>query len=94
MSLPYGDPYGDFFECKNTPAEKDIGGEAYLETLDATTRPVKWLLSGELVLALHFEWLMESGATRGCGQMITIAFDSNHKASVKSTKPGNENRAR
>lgn len=22
VSLPYGDPYGDFFECKDTPAEK------------------------------------------------------------------------
>jgi len=78
VSLPYGDPYGDFPECKDKPAEgKDV---------EATTRPVKWLHSGELVLALHFERLMESGVTRACGWTITIAFDPDHKASVKSVK--------
>ena len=85
MPPPYGDPYGDFLECKDKPAEEN-SGDKYVKDVEATTRPVKWLHSGELVLAVHFERLMESGATRACGQTITIAFDSDHKASVKSAK--------
>ena len=42
--------------------------------------------SGELVLEQHSESEMENGGTRGCGQTLTIAFDSDHKASVKSAK--------
>lgn len=78
-------PYGDFPACEEKPAEKD-SGDKYLKTVEATTRPEKWLHSGELVLEQHSESLMESGATRACGQTITIAFDSDHKASVKSAK--------
>ena len=78
-------PYGNFPTCEDKLAETS-SGDTYLKTLEATTRPVKWLHSGGLVLAEHSEGLMESGATRACGQTITIAFDSNHKASVKSAK--------
>ena len=81
VSIPYGDPY-DFHACEDHPA-------GYVKDVEVTSRPVKWLRSGELVLAVHFEWLIERGATQatqGCGQTITIAFDSDHKASVKSAK--------
>jgi hypothetical protein len=79
-SIPHGDPYGDFPACEAHPA-------GYVKDVESTSRPVKWLHSGELVLAVHFVWLMESGATQatqGCGQTLTIAFDSDDKASVKS----------
>ena len=78
-------PYGNFPECEKKLAETN-GGDTYLKTIEATTIPVKWLHSGELVLTQHSEALMESGTTRACGQTITIAFDSGHKASVKSAK--------
>jgi hypothetical protein len=78
-------PYGDFPACEEKPSENS-SGDKYLKTIEATTSPVKWLPSGELVLGQHSESEMESGATRDCGQTITIAFDSNHKASVQSTK--------
>jgi len=86
VSIPYGDPSeGDFAACEANRAEKSSGDTSGKDA-EATSRPVKWLRSGELVLAIHFERLMESGTTRACGQTITIAFDSDHKASVKSVK--------
>jgi hypothetical protein len=75
----------DFPDCEEKPAGQD-GDDKYLKTIEATTRPVKWLSSGELVLEQHFESAMESGATRDCGQTITMAFDSTHKPSVRSAK--------
>ena len=76
-------PFGDTPECDEKPAKS---GDSYVKTIEASTRPLKWLRSGELVVEEHSEALMESGATQSCGQTITIAFDSNHKASVQSVK--------
>ena len=76
-------PYGDFPACEEKPSEKD-SGDKYLKTVEATTRPVKCLRSGDLVLGQHSESEMETGRTRDCGQTITVAFDSDHKASVKA----------
>lgn len=75
----------DFPVCQEKSSEQN-GNDTYLKTIEATTRPVKWLSSGELVLEQHFESEMESGATRECGQTITVAFDPAHKPSVKSAK--------
>ncbi|HMG05996.1 MAG TPA: hypothetical protein VK581_11070 [Chthoniobacterales bacterium] len=86
VPIPYGDPYKeDFAACEANRAEKS-SGDTSGKDVEATSRPVKWLRSGELVLAVHFERLMENGTTRACGQTITIAFDPDHKASVKSVK--------
>ena len=70
-------------ECHVPPAKESDG---YVKDIENITRPVKWLRSGELVLAVHKTRITESGATGSCGQTITIAFDSDHKASVKSAK--------
>jgi hypothetical protein len=78
-------PYGDFPACEEKPSGND-SGDKYLKTIEFTTRPEKWLPSGDLVLEQHSESEMESGATRECGQTITIAFGADHKASVKSAK--------
>jgi hypothetical protein len=78
-------PSSDFPECEETPAETN-DGDKYVKTVEFTTFPVDWLQSGELVLTQHSTAFMESGATRACGQTITIAFDSQHKASIKSAK--------
>src|SRR5262245_1851379 len=75
----------DFPVCEEKPAEQDANDKS-LKTIEATTSPVKWLSSGELLLEQHSESEMESGASRSCSQTITIAFDSNHKVSVKSAK--------
>ena len=75
----------DFPVCEEKASEQDAN-DNYLKTIEATTKPAKWLASGELVLQQHFESEMESGATRECGQTITLAFDSSHKPSVKSAK--------
>ena len=75
----------DFPDCEEKPSEQD-SNDKYLKPIEATTSPVKWLSSGELVIEQHFESAMESGATRQCRQTITLAFDSAHKPSVKSVK--------
>ena len=78
-------PDNEIPECKEKPSETD-SGDNFVKTIEATIRPVKWLRSGDLILEQHSESLMESGATRSCGQTITIAFGADHKASVKSAK--------
>ena len=78
-------PYGDFPACEEKTSGKD-SGDKYLKTVKAATRLVKWLPSGDLVLEQHSESEMENGGTWDCGQTITIAFDSDHKASVRSAK--------
>lgn len=87
VSIPYGDPYDNFPACWDNHAEKR--GDTAVKNIEATTHPVKWLPSGELVLAVHFTRLMESDTTRSCAAEVTVAFDSAHKASVKSVKPDN-----
>ena len=79
-------------ECKIEAAE----GETHVKTIEATTAPQKWLSSGALVLRVQSGELMESGDNqreRTCTQIVTIAFDSSHKASVegvKEEKPGHD----
>jgi hypothetical protein len=75
----------EFPDCQERPADQDRN-DKYLKTIEATTKPLKWLASGELVLEQHFESEMESGASRECGQTITMAFDPAHKPLVKSAK--------
>jgi hypothetical protein len=47
---------------------------------------MKMRLALALVLKLASSWLMESGVEPGCNETISIAFDSNQKASVQSVK--------
>jgi hypothetical protein len=75
----------DFPDCEEKPTGND-SSDKYLKTIEATLSPVKWLESNQLVLEQHSESEMESGATRSCSQTITIAFDPDHKVSVKSAK--------
>ena len=85
VSIPYGDPLGDFPACEDKSFEKN-SNDPYVKDIEATARPVKWLPSGELVLAVHCTRITESGATGSSAKTITIAFDADHKASVKSVK--------
>jgi hypothetical protein len=75
----------DLPACEEKPDDKD-SGDKYLKTIETTVRPVKWLQPNQLILEQHSESEMESGSTRSCSQTITLAFDSDHKASVKSAK--------
>jgi hypothetical protein len=75
----------EFPECKIQAAN----GEEYVKTIEATTKPQKWLGSDTLVLRVHSDELMEKGdkqRSRTCTQIVTVTFDSNHKASVQSAK--------
>lgn len=76
----------EFPECKRPPPKE---GESHVKTIEATTKPQKWLSSGALMLRVHFEELMEKEDeqySQPCTQIVTITFDSNHKASVKTAK--------
>src|SRR5438309_737718 len=77
----------DVPECKNPRKE----GEASVKTIESTTAPQKWLSSDALALRVHSEDEMakEDGGDQwiqSCTQIVTIVFDSNHKASVQSVK--------
>jgi hypothetical protein len=85
VSIPYGDPTGDFPACEDKSFEKN-SDDPYVKDIEFTACPVKWLPSGELVLAAHCTRITESGATRSSARTITIAFDADHKASVKDVK--------
>ena len=85
MSIPYGDPTGDFPACEDKSFEKN-SGDPNVKDIEFTARPVKWLPSGELVLTVRCTRITESGATRSSAKTITIAFDADHKASVKGVK--------
>ena len=66
-------------------------GESHVKTIEETTKPLRWLSSGALVLNVQSTDLMEKEEGgdqfgRTCSQDVTIAFDANHKASVKSVK--------
>ena len=83
--LPYE---GDNFSLcpQEKPSEKDRG-DKYLKTpfrghYSACEMAAVWRPG----IRATFESEMENGGTRGCGQTLTIAFDSDHKASVKSAK--------
>ena len=75
-------------ECTNPPANKELH---HVKTIESTTKPQKWLSSGALVLNVQAGDLMENEAgteqtAQTCSQDVTIAFDANHKSSVKSVK--------
>ena len=91
VSIPYGDPTGDFPACDDKSFEKN-SDDPFVKDIEFTARPVKWLPSGELILAAHCTRITESGATRSSGRTIMIAFDANRKASVKSVKDNKKGR--
>ena len=91
VSIPYGDPTGNFPACEDKSFERN-SDDPYVKDIEFTARPVKWLPSGELVLAAHCTRITESGATRSSAKTITIAFDANRKASVKSVKDNKKGR--
>jgi hypothetical protein len=79
-------PSSDFPECKHSTASEDA---THVKTIGATTEPQKWLSSGALVLKMQSDELMENGEgqfSQTCSQLVTIAFDANHKASVQSVE--------
>jgi hypothetical protein len=83
-------PSSDFPECKHSTASEDA---THVKTVEATTSPQKWLSSGALVLKVYSEDLMDKGPDKICTQLVTIAFDAKHKASVQSVeekKPAHE----
>ena len=72
-------------ECKIQRAS----GETVVKAIEETTRPQKWLSSNALVLKVHSDELMEKGDkqySRTCTQIVTVAYDSNHKGSVQNAK--------
>jgi hypothetical protein len=76
-------PSSDFPECKHSNANEDA---THVKTVEETTSAQKWLSSGALVLKVYSDNLMDKGPDKTCTQLVTIAFDANHKASVQSAK--------
>jgi hypothetical protein len=76
-------PSSDFPECKQSAANKDA---VHVKTIEETTSPQKWLSSGALVLKVYTDDLMDNAPDKTCTQLVTIAFDADHKASVQSAK--------
>jgi len=76
-------PSSDFPECKHSNANEDA---THVKTVEETTSPQEWLSSGALVLKVYSDDLMDKGPDKTCTQLVTIAFDANHKASVQSAK--------
>jgi len=75
----------DIPECKNPSKE----GETHVKTVETTISPQKWLSSDTLVLRVNLADLMEKGGkqwARTCAQIVTVVFDSSHKASIQSAK--------
>lgn len=73
-------------DCKMRPLKK---GESVVKAIEETTQAQKWLSSGALVLRAHSDVLMEKGEkqySQTCTQVVTVGFDSDHKASVQSAK--------
>ena len=85
---------GDKFEVVELPELpaceiQAAKGETTVKAIEETIKPQKWLSSGALMLREHSEELMEKGDNqygKACAQIVTIAFDSNHKASVQTAK--------
>ena len=72
-------------ECAN-PAKQ---GETRVKRGETTISPQKWSSSDTLVLRVLLADLMEKGENQRvqtCTQIVTVVFDSNHKASVQSVK--------
>lgn len=75
----------EFPECQIRAAK----GETVVKAIESTTKPQKWLGSGGLMLKEHSDVLIEKGDnqfSRTCTQIVTVVFDSSHKASVQSAK--------
>ena len=76
----------DIPECKTPPLKE---GETHVKTIESTTQPQRWTTPNTLVLKVRSDELMEKGDEQRdetCTQIVTVIFDSNHKASVQSAK--------
>lgn len=63
----------------------------YLTTVSYTLTPKSWLDSGSLLVTFSGEWRRLNGETGakamiGCERTITLAFDAQHKASIKKAE--------
>jgi hypothetical protein len=68
--------------CEENSSAQD--GDKYVKTTASNIVPKKWLKSGALVFTIDHEWVTESGGSFHCSARVTVAFDSNQKASVQS----------
>jgi len=58
----------------------------YLTTVSYTLTPKYWFESGGLFVEVRGEWQTLKGEMIGCPQNVTLAFDAQHKASIKKTE--------
>src|SRR5207249_3435835 len=82
---------GDTFEegtLPEIPPCDEIKGEdpKYLHTVWYKLTPESWLESGSLLVAFSGEWRTIKGEMIGCEQNFTLAFDAQHKATMKKAK--------
>jgi hypothetical protein len=76
-------PLPELGGCATATEKKELKGKGVHKFIEADTAPKEWLKSGALVLMNAQGWETTDGNLRGCTQTVTIAFDAEHKASIR-----------
>jgi hypothetical protein len=76
-------PLPELGNCATAAEKKELKGKGVHKFIEANTAPKEWLKSGALVVRDDQGWETKDGNLRGCTQIVTIAFDTNHKASIQ-----------
>jgi hypothetical protein len=76
-------PLPELGNCATAAEKKELKGKGVHKFIEANTAPKEWLKSGALVVRDDQGWETKDGNLRGCTQILTIAFDTNHKASIQ-----------
>jgi hypothetical protein len=76
-------PLPELGNCATAAEKKELKGKGVHKFIEANTAPKEWLKSGALVVRDDQGWETKDGNLRGCTQIVTIRFDTKHKASIQ-----------
>ncbi len=76
-------PLPELGNCATAVEKKEFKGKGVHKFIEADTAPKEWLKSGALIVQNDQGWETKDGNLRGCTQIVTIAFDTKHKASIQ-----------
>ncbi|MBO0695512.1 MAG: hypothetical protein J2P56_05350 [Verrucomicrobia bacterium] len=76
-------PLPELDNCATAAEKKELKGRGVHKFIEANTAPKEWLKSGALIVQNDQGWETTDGNLRGCTQVVTIAFDTKHKASIQ-----------
>jgi len=75
-------PLPELGNCATAAEKKELKGKGVHKFIEANTVPKSWLKSGAVFVRDDQGWETKDGDLRGCTQIVTIAFDTKHKASI------------